>query len=134
MKAKKNKGFSLVELIVVIAIMAVLVGILAPQYMKYVEKARIQTCYTNMNRVVKNVQLLAFTDLDFMAGLSAAATSDDTNVIEYIRSCPDISLPVCSKQGEYTIVYDKSEHMLRMSCSMDLHDETVEGELEGTGQ
>jgi len=32
-KQKNNKGFSLVELIVVIAIMAVLVGVLAPQLM-----------------------------------------------------------------------------------------------------
>lgn len=39
---KNKKGFSLVELIVVIAIMAVLVGVLAPQLMKYVEKSRIQ--------------------------------------------------------------------------------------------
>ena len=37
---KNNKGFSLVELIIVIAIMAALVAILAPQYIKYVEKSR----------------------------------------------------------------------------------------------
>ena len=37
-KQKNNKGFSLVELIVVIAIMAVLVGVLAPQFIKYVER------------------------------------------------------------------------------------------------
>lgn len=37
---RNNKGFSLVELIVVIAIMAVLVGVLAPQFIKYVEKSR----------------------------------------------------------------------------------------------
>lgn len=46
MKNKKkmnNKGFSLVELIIVIAIMAVLVAVLAPQYMKYVERSRNST-------------------------------------------------------------------------------------------
>ena len=35
-----NKGFSLEELIIVIAIMAVLIGVLAPQYLKYVERSR----------------------------------------------------------------------------------------------
>jgi type IV pilus assembly protein PilA len=37
---KSNKGFSLVELIIVIAIMAILIAVLAPQYLKYVEKTK----------------------------------------------------------------------------------------------
>lgn len=38
-----NKGFSLVELIIVIAIMAILTGVLAPQLIKYLEKANVSS-------------------------------------------------------------------------------------------
>ena len=42
-KSLTNKGFSLVELIIVIAIMAVLVCVLAPQYIKYLDKSKISS-------------------------------------------------------------------------------------------
>lgn len=42
-KKMNNKGFSLVELIIVIAIMVILVAVLAPQYLRYVEKSRVAT-------------------------------------------------------------------------------------------
>ena len=46
-----NKGFSLVELIVVIAIMAVLVGVLAPTLIRNVEKSRESTDLQTLDSV-----------------------------------------------------------------------------------
>lgn len=59
---KNNKGFSLVELIIVIAIMAILVGVIAPQLIKYIEKSRtsadVQFCDT-----VHTALLIAMSDI-----------------------------------------------------------------------
>ena len=41
MKKLNNKGFSLVELIIVIAIMVILVVVIAPQYTRFVNNSRI---------------------------------------------------------------------------------------------
>lgn len=54
-KKMNNEGFSLVELIIVIAIMAVLIGVLAPQYLKYVKNSKISTDITNAEEIANAV-------------------------------------------------------------------------------
>lgn len=74
MKERKmnNKGFSLVELIIVIAIMAVLIVVLAPQYLKYVEKSRNSTDVTNATEIVSALQIYA-SDPDATTAIPAAS-------------------------------------------------------------
>lgn len=58
-KEMNNKGFSLVELIIVIAIMVVLIAVLAPQYLKYVEKSRVASDQTTVVEYINAMQVLA---------------------------------------------------------------------------
>ncbi|MDO4965776.1 MAG: prepilin-type N-terminal cleavage/methylation domain-containing protein [Lachnospiraceae bacterium] len=70
-----NKGFSLIELIVVIAIMAILVGALAPQVTKYIEKSRQAADIQALGAVYTAVQT-ALIDPD----VSDAPTTYDGNL------------------------------------------------------
>lgn len=70
---KKNKGFSMVELIIVIAIMAILAGALAPALIKYINKSRISTDIQTGNTIATAVQ----TALSNEAGYDEAAQSYD---------------------------------------------------------
>lgn len=58
-KKLNNKGFSLVELIIVIAIMAVLICVLAPQYLRYVERSRNSTDQSNAAAIESALQVWA---------------------------------------------------------------------------
>ena len=54
MKNRKVKGFTLIELIVVIAIIAVLAAILIPSLMGWVGKSSLRTANTNAKAVATN--------------------------------------------------------------------------------
>jgi len=62
MKKMNNKGFSLVELIIVIAIMAILIAVLAPQFLRYVEKSRLQADNSAIGEVANAAKVAAAND------------------------------------------------------------------------
>ncbi|MCQ2521304.1 MAG: prepilin-type N-terminal cleavage/methylation domain-containing protein [Lachnospiraceae bacterium] len=51
-----NNGFSLVELIIVIAIMAILVGILAPNVLRQLEKAKVSNDLETLSTICASIE------------------------------------------------------------------------------
>lgn len=120
-KQKNNKGFSLVELIVVIAIMAVLVGVLAPQLIKYVEKSReatdIQTC-DNIATALKTYYADEEVDKTAANNKVTVTLSSKNEVGTSEKAVVDAGLQTAKIKGtkwnaDITIEYDKAEGTIK---------------------
>ena len=97
---KNNKGFSLVELIIVIAIMAILVGVMAPQLIKYIEKTN-ESSDTQLCDTVRSALTTAALDPDIVTkgqgiktgnGMTVTAACDGSDMIKAVEDILGVSL------------------------------------------
>lgn len=123
-----NKGFSLVELIIVIAIMAILIVVLAPQYLKYVERSRNSTDMQNARTLMTAVETYAadpqsklvltspFTIKIVSAGGTGNVIGNDTNgavaqaITDAGLTLGDIKCSSKTKWSDYTITGTVEDH------------------------
>lgn len=97
---KNNKGFSLVELIIVIAIMAILAGALAPALIKYINKSRRSADISNADTIRTACQT-AMSDEDAMVAIGTGVTG--ATVSDLKSSYGAFSTEISSILGNSTI-------------------------------
>lgn len=93
-KLKDNKGFSLVELIVVIAIMVILIALLVPQVTGQISKARsaaddsnAKSVYTAVNTYLGEIQAAGYvidSDMTIVPGTSEDIGDETYAIDDYI--------------------------------------------------
>ena len=107
---KNNKGFSLVDLIVVIAIMIVLVAVLAPVFTKYVEQSRRATDVQNANTISQAI-LVGVTDGETIT--KDAWTEVTASTTDGIKSVPAVKGKEVDS-GKFFYYYNSTDNVVKV--------------------
>jgi len=95
-----RKGFTLVEIMIVVAIIGILIAIAVPGFLKARETSRLNACQGNMQRIDSAIQQLIIEENyeDQAAAVGAVDLADLVGDDNYIRFTP-----VCPSGGTYTL-------------------------------
>ena len=97
-RVRRRKGFTLIEIMIVVLIIAVLLAIAIPNFLRARETSRAKSCCANLRQIETAKEQWA---MDTKAGALALPGEADL-VDEYMKGTPD-QLPDCPSAGVYAI-------------------------------
>ncbi|MBI4431900.1 MAG: type II secretion system protein [Candidatus Omnitrophica bacterium] len=92
---RNNKGFTLVEIMIVVAIIGLLAAIAVPNFVQARNAARSSTCINNLRLIDSAKEQYA---IENNVASGGAATSAD--IVAYLKGG---AMPTCPSAGAYTI-------------------------------
>lgn len=125
MRMKKNKkGFSLVELMIVVVIMGILIAVAVPLYGSITKNAEKNTCQNNQREIVSVFAKWVLMDENnspnsfFSSGTSfnAKTQSDDVLPADFLASFDDNKLPSCPDEENYYVISLFNSNSIKVEC------------------
>src|ERR1700741_86525 len=95
-----ERGFTLIEMMIVVAIIAILVAILVPNFMRARAQAQTAACEANLKEIATALELYQPTHQQYPdVSAATSVTSAEPNIGPYLRQTP---IDPVAPTGNYT--------------------------------
>ena len=88
MNKDKNRGFTLIELMIVVAIIGILAAVAIPAFMDYMKKSKKTEASLQLNKIAKNNKVYFTTNATFFVGTQALTPGATCCAAGGVTKCP----------------------------------------------
>ena len=116
----KKKGFTLIEIMIVVAIIALLAAIGIPNFVKYRNRARVGACTANLIQIAKAYEAYMLeSNLEVSADTAVTIATLTTQLVgptNYLKA-----RPACGAAGTYSLTIDGTSQIPTAYCTVSDH-------------